>query len=131
MFNHEIEPRFNDTDALGHISNTAFPVWFEQARMPIFRIFNPALQMNDWPLILARLEIDFKAQSYWAMQVNICTFTGRIGNSSFSVIQQAWQDGTEVARGVAVMIHFDYETGTSQPIPEAIRKKLAEHTEDA
>ena len=32
MFHHEIEPRFNDTDALGHISNTAFPAWFEQAQ---------------------------------------------------------------------------------------------------
>ncbi|TDT38591.1 acyl-CoA thioester hydrolase [Halospina denitrificans] len=131
MFHHEIEPRFNDTDALGHISNTAFPVWFEQARMPVFRIFHPSLDVKHWPLIIARLEIDLKAQSYWAMPVNIRTYIGKIGNSSFHVIQEAWQGGTEVARGVAVLIHFDYETETALPIPDDIREKLAEHLVEA
>ncbi|MFO7788282.1 MAG: thioesterase family protein [Halospina sp.] len=131
MFHHEIEPRFNDTDALGHISNTAFPVWFEQARMPVFRIFHPSLDVKHWPLIIARLEIDLKVQSYWAMPVTIRTYIGKIGNSSFRVIQEAWQGGTEVARGVAVLIHFDYGTETALPIPDAIREKLAEHLVEA
>ena len=131
MFHHEIDPRFNETDAMGHISNTAFPVWFEHARTPIFRIFNPTLEMKGWPLIVARLEIDLKAQSYWAIPVNIRTFIGRIGNSSFDIIQQAFQDSTEVARGVAVLIHFDYETETSRAIPDAIREKLLEHSGEA
>lgn len=127
MFQHEIEPRFSDTDALGHISNTTFPQWFEQARMPIFRIFHPSLDVRHWSLIIARMEIDLKAQSYWAMPVEIRTRIGKIGNSSFHVVQEAWQGGTEVARGVAVMIHFDYEAETSLPIPDAIREQLAEH----
>ena len=38
-----ITPRFCDTDALGHISNTTLPVWFEGARDPIFRWFTPDL----------------------------------------------------------------------------------------
>ena len=33
MFHYETEPRFSDTDALGHINNTVYPVWFEQARI--------------------------------------------------------------------------------------------------
>jgi len=127
MFHHEIEPRFNDTDALGHISNTAFPAWFEQARMPIFRIFQPDLGVKHWPLIIVRLEVDLKAQSYWAMPVDIRTYIGKIGTSSFHVIQEAWQGGAEVARGVAVVIHFDYETEKALPIPDDIRAKLSEH----
>lgn len=127
MFHYELEPRFSDTDALGHISNTAFPIWFEQARTPVFKIFHPSLDIEGWPLILARLEIDLKAQSYWAKPVSIRTYIGKIGNSSCQVIQEAWQDGKEVARGVAVLIHFDYETEKSLPIPDGIREKLAEH----
>jgi acyl-CoA thioester hydrolase len=127
MFHLELEPRFSDTDALGHISNTTLPVWFEQARTPVFRIFHPTLEAETWPLIIARLEIDLMAQSYWHIPVKIKTGIGKIGNSSFHVIQEAWQGDKQIARGVAVLIHFDYETEKALPIPDGIRAKLSEH----
>ena len=127
MFHLELEPRFSDTDALGHISNTTLPVWFEQARTPVFRIFHPTLEAETWPLIIARLEIDLMAQSYWHIPVKIKTGSGKIGNSSFHVIQEAWQGDKQIARGVAVLIHFDYETEKALPIPEDIKARLAEH----
>ena len=127
MFHLELEPRFSDTDALGHISNTTLPVWFEQARTPVFRIFHPTLEAETWPLIIARLEIDLLAQSYWHIPVKIKTSIGKIGNSSFHVVQEAWQGDKQIARGIAVLIHFDYETEKALPIPEDIKARLAEH----
>ena len=127
MFTLEIHPRFSDTDALGHISNTSLPVWFEQGRTPIFEIFHPSLDVKTWPLILARLEIDLLAQSYWHLPVEIRTGIGKIGNSSCHVVQEASQNGTRVARGVAVLIHFDYSTERSVPIPESVRRQLECH----
>lgn len=127
MFHYELEPRFSDTDALGHISNTSLPVWFEQARTPIFQIFHPSLDVKTWPLIIARLEIDLMAQSYWHKPVRIRTGIGKIGNSSFHVVQEAWQGDKQIARGVAVLIHFDYRTEKALPIPDDIREKLSEH----
>ena len=127
MFHLELEPRFSDTDALGHISNTTLPVWFEQARTPVFRIFHPILEAETWPLIIARLEIDLMAQSYWHIPVKIKTGIGKIGNSSFHVIQEAWQGDKQIARGVAVLIHFDYEIEKALPIPDDIKARLAEH----
>jgi acyl-CoA thioester hydrolase len=127
MFHLELEPRFSDTDALGHISNTSLPVWFEQARTPVFRIFHPTLEAETWPLIIARLEIDLLAQSYWHIPVKIKTGIGKIGNSSFHVVQEAWQGDKQIARGIAVLIHFDYETEKALPIPEDIKARLAEH----
>lgn len=127
MFHLELEPRFSDTDALGHISNTSLPVWFEQARTPVFRIFHPTLEAETWPLIIARLEIDLLSQSYWHIPVKIKTGIGKIGNSSFHVVQEAWQGDKQIARGVAVLIHFDYETEKALPIPEDIKARLAEH----
>lgn len=127
MFHLELEPRFSDTDALGHISNTTLPVWFEQARTPVFRLFHPTLEADTWPLIIARLEVDLLAQSYWHIPVRIKTGIGKIGNSSFHVVQEAWQGGKQIARGVAVLIHFDYETEKALSIPEDIKARLAEH----
>jgi len=127
MFYLEIQPGFSDTDALGHISNTTLPVWFEQARMPLFKIFHPTLDVKTWPLIIARVEVDYVAQSFWDKPVEIRTGVGRVGNSSFQAVQEAWQDGKLIAKGTAVMIHFDYKTEKSLPIPQDIRSQLAEH----
>ena len=127
MFYYELQPRFSDTDALGHISNTTLPVWFEQARMPLFSIFHPTLDVKTWPLIIARVELDFVAQSFWHLPVEIRTGVGKIGNSSFQAVQEAWQDGKQIARGQAVLIHFDYETEKAVPIPDDIRNQLAKH----
>ena len=130
MFHLELDPRFSDTDALGHISNTSLPVWFEQARTPVFRIFHPTLEVETWPLIIARLEVDLMAQSYWHMPVKIRTGIGKIGNSSFHVVQEAWQNGKQIARGVAVLIHFDYKAEKALPIPDEIRSELSAHRMD-
>jgi acyl-CoA thioester hydrolase len=127
MFYFELQPRFSDTDALGHISNTTLPVWFEQARMPLFSIFHPTLDVKTWPLIIARVEIDFVAQSYWHLPVEVRTGVGKIGNSSFHVIQEAWQDGKQIARGTAVLIHFDYSSEKARSIPDDIRAELSRH----
>jgi len=54
MFSELITPRFSDTDALGHINNTMVPIWFEGARDPVFKLFMPELDPNNWQLILAR-----------------------------------------------------------------------------
>ncbi|MHC1654043.1 hypothetical protein ACODUL_12265 [Stenotrophomonas maltophilia] len=32
-------PRFSEVDVLGHVTNTALPVWFEEGRQAIFRHF--------------------------------------------------------------------------------------------
>lgn len=127
MFIHQLEPRFAETDALGHISNTIFPIWFEDARTPVFKIFNPEMDVHNWTLILARQEIDHTAQTFIGKSVSIQTGLGKIGNSSFEVIQIAEQDGSVIAKGKAVLVHFDYELQKASPIPDDIRAQLEAH----
>ncbi|GAA6153600.1 acyl-CoA thioesterase [Pseudoteredinibacter isoporae] len=127
MFLHQLEPRFAETDALGHISNTIFPIWFEDARTPVFKIFNPNMNVHKWTLILARQEIDHTAQTFIGKSVTIQTGLGHIGNSSFELIQIAEQEGEIIAKGKAVLVHFDYEKQKASPIPEDIRAQLDAH----
>lgn len=130
MLTTSIQPRFNDTDALGHISNTSFPVWFEEARAALFKIFHPSLDIKTWPLILAKTEIDFLAQTYWGDEVKITTYISKLGNSSCYVTHEAWQKEKMVAKGLAVLIYFDYEANQSVSIPQDIRERLAEHLDE-
>jgi acyl-CoA thioester hydrolase len=127
MFSEKLMPRFSDTDALGHINNTMLPVWFEAARDPVFRLFTPELDLQNWPLILAKIEVSFLAQLYYGKEIEIRTFISRLGGSSFDVYQEAWQDGQKCASGTAVMVHFCYQEQKSAPLPEAIRSQLESH----
>ncbi|MBW3141336.1 acyl-CoA thioesterase [Ferrimonas balearica] len=127
MFTTQFDPRFMETDALGHINNTVIPVWFEEGRTPIFELFVPQLDLSRWNLILASVHVDFLAQTYYGQPVTIETRITRLGGASFDVSQQVVQDGKITARGKAVMVHFDYKANQSAPIPAPIRTALEAH----
>ena len=127
MFKQIVTPRFSETDALGHIGNTALPVWLEGARQPIFRIFSPELNLKKWPLILAKTEINFLGQLYYGSDVEIRTFIGKLGKSSFEVHQELWQNNSKCGLGIATMVCFDFDTQKSRPISDAERQKLSMH----
>ena len=127
MYSLMITPKFGDIDGLGHVNNTVMPGWFEQARNPIYRFFNPEFQFEGWNLILAHYEVDFIAQLYFQQDVEIRTWIDKIGRSSFEVYQEAWQNDRLGTRGKTVLVHFDFETQKSQMIPAGIREKMEEH----
>ncbi len=125
MFSITITPRFYETDALGHINNTVFAGWFEAGRTPIFQLFTPTMQVQQMSFILARIEIDFVAQAHYGEHdVMIQSTIERVGNSSFIVYQEAWQNEVLVAKGKAVMVYFDFETQKSDRIPDEKRATL-------
>ncbi|MRI33204.1 thioesterase [Endozoicomonas sp. OPT23] len=127
MLQETITPRFCETDALGHINNTVVPEWFEHARTPIFKMFTPDLDTNNWKLIIARIEVEYTAQLQYNSDVILKTCLEKVGNSSMYIHHEAWQNDVLAARGKAVLIHYDYENECSSPIPDSIRQKLMEH----
>lgn len=127
MFDDVIQPRFSETDALGHINNTVFAVWFESARQGVFRIFTPDLDVANWTLIIASIQINYHAQTHYHAPVAIKTWISRIGNSSFEVYQEAWQQGQKCASGKAAMVKFDYKQQQAIALTAAERQALSLH----
>ncbi len=129
MFTTKVTPRFGDADGLRHINNIALVEWFEVGRNPIFRIFTPDLDLSydKWKLILVRTEFDYIGEMYYGKDVEIKSYILKIGNTSFIIGHEAWQDNELKARGKAVLVHYDFEIGKSKPIPEYIRKTLEKH----
>ncbi|MGA4844005.1 acyl-CoA thioesterase [Streptomyces sp. G45] len=119
-----ISPRFSEVDVLGHVTNSAVPVWFEHGRLPIFRLFSKEPNMRDLSLILRRYEIDFVRQIVASADVTIETKVAKLGNTSLTIEQTATQNGAEVAHGTCVMVHFDYERETTTSIPDHLRDEL-------
>ncbi|WP_148253210.1 acyl-CoA thioesterase [Aidingimonas lacisalsi] len=130
MFVRTIEPAFYDTDALGHINNTRLPAWFEWARNDLFKLFTPDLDPAKWTLIMARLDIEFHAELYFGHDVEIRTYLTRLGTSSFTVTQQAWQNGTLGARGNVILVNYDHGRKQSIPIAGELRDTLGQHLQE-
>ena len=130
MFALTIQPRFLETDALGHINNTVLPEWFEQGREPIFKLFTPDLDISKWALIIARIEIDFLAELHYGEDVVVETGLSKIGRSSMDIFHRASQGGRICAQGKAIIVHYDFKQRTSLSIPEHIRVQLEEHLLD-
>lgn len=127
MFSIEINPRFCDTDAMGHINNTVLPIWFLEGRESILKVFNPSLSTEAVSLVLAKIEIEYLGEIFFGKPVEIHTFVLRIGTSSVLVGQEAWQDETLKATATATMVNFDKSTRKSLPIPSDIKDRLSQH----
>ena len=124
MYSEEFNVRFYETDALAHVSNTVLVGWFETGREPLFKLFTPELDLQNWPLILASYKVDFLEQIYYGQKVQVKTYISRIGTSSFDVYQELWQQQKKCATGTTTLVHFDFQTKKTVAINEKIKSVL-------
>ena len=129
MFKTTVTPSFGDIDGMKHVNNNRILEWFELGGLDIYRYFTPDLDLDfeNWKLIMVRKEADFVGQLRFGEDVEIRTYLLKIGNSSFTVGNEVWQSNELKAKGKTIIVHFDYVTQKSVPIPDDVRKKLEEH----
>ena len=129
MFKTKVTPSFGDIDGMKHVNNNRILEWFELGGMDIYRYFTPDLDLDyeNWKLIMVRKEADFVGQLRLGEDVEIRTYILKIGNSSFTLGNEIWQDNELKAKGRTVIVNFDYVNQKSEPIPDDIREKLEKH----
>lgn len=127
MFTEIITPRFLETDALGHINNNTYGVWFEAARDPFFKVFMPNVNIKKWNLVMAHSSYDFLKEVFWGKDVVIKTGISKIGTSSVELVHAVYQDEKLCTTGKCIMIHYNFETKKSVKIPDDIRMILNKH----
>ncbi|NRA19543.1 MAG: acyl-CoA thioesterase [Oceanospirillaceae bacterium] len=127
MFSNTFEPRFLETDALGHINNTVLPMWFEASRDPVFAFFTPNMDVDNWKLILAGFNVSFHAETHYGTSVEIKTYASRIGNSSFDIYQECWQAGQKTVSGTATLVHFCHREKKSLALTAEQKTLLKAH----
>ena len=127
MFTEVIKPRFHETDAMGHINNAVMAEWFEGGRTSLFRSFAPEGREVAWKMILAKITIDYLRETHFGSDIEIRCTISHIGNSSFHIKQECWQDGQMTASGTAVIVRFDYEAKKSVKLDGLLLEKLQEH----
>ena len=116
----EIQVRFGDTDALGHVNNAAYSSYAELGRIALMR----RVSWDGGGPILARIAIDFHAQVRLGSRVVVATEVARIGRSSIALHQEVRADGVRAATIESVVVWFDYDAQRPVPVPDAVRSTL-------
>jgi acyl-CoA thioester hydrolase len=117
----EIQVRFGDTDALGHVNNASFASYTETARLDFLNCLGKSVRS----LILASLYIDFRKQVKFGDRVHVETRVERLGTSSITLAQTIFADDQRATDVRSVAVYFDYESGKSRPLTIEMRDALA------
>ena len=120
-FVHRERVRFSDRDGLGHVNNALYSTYLEEARLGILG------GLSDF--ILARVEIDFRAELREGDEVVIRSRLDRMGTKSFDLRHELRAGGQLVAEAKSVLVAYDYERGQSVPVPAELRRRLEEPVE--
>jgi acyl-CoA thioester hydrolase len=120
-----ITPRFYETDALGHINNASIAAWFEVARIRFLESLGQDSLAGAMDWILASLQIDFVAETFYGTDVTASITEAKIGNSSLTVVCEMTQGGRVTARGKAVLVNLDRQSNKPARVPDSLREELA------
>jgi acyl-CoA thioester hydrolase len=109
--------RFSDCDPMGHANNAVYSTYLEQARIATLGGLDP--------FILARVEIDFRAELRAGDQLEVRTRCSRVGTKSFELEHQIWAGNRLAGEAKSVLVGYDYESGASVPLSDDIKRRLS------
>ena len=124
-FVHRELVRYRDADAFGHVNNAVYLTYLEQARNAYLRELGLVRSLEDIAMILARVEIDYRAQVDVDDVVEVGVRPARLGTKSFELEYELRVGERLVAEARTVLVGFDYARDESVPLPERWRAALA------
>jgi acyl-CoA thioester hydrolase len=121
---HVEHVRFRDLDPMGHVNNAVFLTYIEQARVAFLAEVGAATGLEDMNMIVARVEIDFKAPVRFGQEVEVSVRASRFGTKSFDLDYELRVGGEVVAEAKSVQVAYDYDRRKAIPLPADWREKL-------
>ncbi len=123
-----IPVRWGDMDALGHVNNTVYFRFAEQARIEWLESLGIAdiVAVEEGPVIVNASCTFFRPITYPAT-VEVRTLIGKPGRSSLPTYYEMrcignGDDDTLYAEGAAKIVWWNPHTGKSRPLPDFIRE---------
>ncbi|RJG04258.1 acyl-CoA thioesterase [Noviherbaspirillum sedimenti] len=116
--------RWGDMDAFGHVNNTVFFRFMEQARIEWLEENGLAMVGGGEGPVIVNAQCSFLRQLKYPGAVEVRTFAGPPGRSSFDTmveIRRTDQPDLLVAEGGAKVVWVNYAEEKSVPIPASVR----------
>ena len=130
LFSTNIEVRFRDLDAIGHVNNAVFFTYFEEGRKHFSKKVFKVSDVSDFKFIMAHIQCDFIKPIQFNDRVILQMWVKDIGTKSFSFEYRLVDFSDEVmvyATGKSIQVCYDYEKSRSIEVPEKMRERLTRY----
>lgn len=127
IFTTDIDLRFRDLDAMGHVNNAVYFSFFEHGRLKFLYSEDQKDKFPDMTFILAHASCDYLVPITLECDPVLHLWVKKIGGKSFTfkyrLVERENKDRI-YATGESVQVYFDYQENRSIPTPDAICKQL-------
>jgi acyl-CoA thioester hydrolase len=114
--------RWSDMDALGHVNNTVYFRYMEQAR--IEWLYAAAERAGGYDRgqgpVIANASCDFLAPLLYPGTVEVRMYVGDVGRTSVGSFYELHMKGRKYADGAAHIVWIDLKSGRPTPLPDAL-----------
>ena len=119
--------RWGDMDAMGHVNNTVYFRYMEQARIGWFDALVPEAEAwKETGIVIANASCNYKRAMIYPGTVEVKLYVGKPGGSSVltSYEMHIEGDGQLYADGTAMVVFIDIAKQKPRRIPDLVRERL-------
>ena len=127
LFSTNIEVRFRDLDAIGHVNNAVFFTYFEEGRKHFSKNVFEVSDVSEFNFIMAHIQCDFIKPIQFNDRVILQMWVKDIGTKSFSFEYRLVDFSDEAmvyATGKSIQVCYDYQKNRSIEVPAKMRERL-------
>jgi len=129
VFETDLQLRFGDTDAMGHVNNAKIVTYLETGRMRFFAEVLGAERVEDIQFILAEVSCRYRLPILLHDRVRIRMRVTDVSRSAFrfryEIVDRG--DGRVFVEAESVQVMYDYATGRPRPIDDAFLGKVRDY----
>lgn len=116
----QIEVRWRDVDALGHVNNAVYFTYFEIARTRYWEAAFGARTLPDINFLVASIQCDFLRPTRYGSSIAVGIRVPTVGRTSFDFEYEArGEGGIPVARARSTQVLYDHAADHKLAITEA------------
>jgi acyl-CoA thioester hydrolase len=113
--------RWGDMDMLGHVNNTVYFRYMEQARIEwLHALCGPAGAYAGSGPVIVNASCTFRAPLVYPGEIEVRMYLGDAGRTSVGSFYEIWMNGRQYADGAAKIVWIDRTSGRSMPLPERV-----------
>ena len=117
--------RWADMDMLGHVNNTVFFRYCEQARIEwTYGLHDSRDAYAETGPVIVNASCTFLVPLVYPGEVEVRMYLGEAGRTSVGSYYEILKDGTKHADGAAKLVWIDIATGRSVPLPDRVTTLL-------
>ncbi|MBW2677473.1 MAG: acyl-CoA thioesterase [Deltaproteobacteria bacterium] len=130
FFTTNLNVRFRDLDAMGHVNNAVFFTYFEQGRLDFFNSAVSAGAFPGFEFILAHISCDYLKPVTIDDRLTLQIRVGKIGrksfNFSYAIVDRA-DANCIYATGESVQVCFDYRQNKTLQVSGELKDLLNQY----